>query len=113
MLLLEGVALHIASIRALCVRPIDHRRLVEWVLLGAHNVGYLAAAFLVLPLPQAVAFIAVQQGLFGVYLGCSFAPAHKGMPIMGRGDRLDFLRRQVLTLATSGADDGSMWPWAD
>ena len=53
------------------------------MLLSAHIVGYLAAVFLVLPVAQAVAFIAVQQGLFGVYLGCSFAPAHKGMPTAG------------------------------
>jgi fatty acid desaturase len=39
----------------------------------------------------------VQQGLFGLYLGCSFAPNHKGMPILGPADQRDFLRRQVLT----------------
>jgi fatty acid desaturase len=97
MLLLEGVALRIAGIRALHARPHDHTRRVESVLLSAHIVGYLAAVFLVLPVAQALAFIAVQQGLFGVYLGCSFAPAHKGMPILGPGEKLDFLRRQVLT----------------
>jgi len=53
--------------------------------------------FLVLSPVQAVAFIAVQQGMFGVYLGCSFAPAHKGMLLLGPDDQLDFLRRQVLT----------------
>ena len=42
-------------------------------------------------------FILVQQGLFGLYLGCSFAPNHKGMPVLDAGDRSDFLRRQVLT----------------
>ncbi len=97
MLLFEGAALHVASLRVLRARPADHTRRVESALLSAHVVGYLAAVFLVLPPAQAVAFIAVQQGLFGVYLGCSFAPAHKGMPILGPGDQLDFLRRQVLT----------------
>ena len=97
MLLLKGLALHIAGIRALRSRPADSTRRVESVLLGAHVGGYLAAVFLVLPVAQAVAFIAVQQGLFGVYLGCCFAPTHKGMPLLGSGDRLDFLRRQVLT----------------
>jgi fatty acid desaturase len=97
MLLLEGAALHVASITALRARPVDRARRVESVLLSAHVVGYLAAVFLVLPPVQAVAFIAVQQGLFGVYLGCSFAPAHKGMPLLATRDQLDFLRRQVLT----------------
>jgi len=32
-----------------------------------------------------------------VYLGCAFAPNHKGMPVLGEQDSLDFLRRQVLT----------------
>jgi fatty acid desaturase len=44
-----------------------------------------------------VAFALVQQGLFGLYLGCSFAPNHKGMPTLTEADQLDFLRRQVLT----------------
>jgi fatty acid desaturase len=33
------------------------------------------------------------QGLFGLYLGCCFAPNHKGMPVLED----DYLRRQVLT----------------
>jgi fatty acid desaturase len=44
-----------------------------------------------------VAFALVQQGLFGLYLGCSFAPNHKGKPTLTEADGLDFLRRQVLT----------------
>ena len=46
---------------------------------------------------KAVVFIIVQQGLFGLYLGCSFAPNHKGMPILDAADQSDFLRRQALT----------------
>ena len=42
-------------------------------------------------------FIGVQQGLLGLYLGVSFAPNHKGMPILAADDASDFLRRQVLT----------------
>jgi fatty acid desaturase len=37
----------------------------------------------------------VHQALFGIYLGCTFAPNHKGMPMPT--DDLDFLRKQVLT----------------
>ena len=43
-----------------------------------------------------VAFLAVQLGLFGVLLGGAFAPNHKGMPIVPRTAKVDFLRRQVL-----------------
>jgi fatty acid desaturase len=52
---------------------------------------------LVLPPLKALVFVVVQQGLFGLYLGSSFAPNHKGMPIFEPGARVDFLRRQVLT----------------
>jgi fatty acid desaturase len=63
----------------------------------AHVAAYLVALLVVLSPPQAVAFVVVQQGLFGLYLGCSFAPNHKGMPTLTDADQLDFLRRQVLT----------------
>jgi fatty acid desaturase len=47
---------------------------------------------------HALAFVALQQSLFGLYLGMSFAPNHKGMQLMGIGDApRDFLRRQVLS----------------
>jgi fatty acid desaturase len=64
---------------------------------AAHLVGYLTALWLVLSPWQALAFMVVQQGLFGLYLGCSFAPNHKGMPTLTEADALDFMRRQVLT----------------
>jgi fatty acid desaturase len=96
MLLLEGVNLHVASIQALVGRA-AWRRPAETALLLAHFAGYLTLVLVVLGPAKAVAFIAVQQGLFGLYLGCSFAPNHKGMPILAADDRSDFLRRQVLT----------------
>jgi hypothetical protein len=50
---------------------------------------------------QAVVFLVVQQGLLGVYMGSSFAPNHKGMPVVGQDERVDFLRR-VLTSRNIG-----------
>jgi fatty acid desaturase len=96
LLLGEAISLHVASIRALASRP-GRRRPAEAVLLGLHFCGYLAVVFLVLSPVKGVVFILVQQGLFGLYLGMSFAPNHKGMPILGPADQSDFLRRQVLT----------------
>jgi fatty acid desaturase len=96
LLLLEAISLHVASIRALTSRTSQHRR-TEAALLAAHVVGYLGVVFLVLPPVKAVLFILVQQGLFGLYLGSSFAPNHKGMPTLDAGDQTDFLRRQVIT----------------
>ena len=44
----------------------------------------------------AAVFLAVQLGLFGVYMGMAFAPNHKGMPLVPNELKLDFLRRQVM-----------------
>jgi fatty acid desaturase len=96
MLLLEGVGLHSSSIREMTRRACRNRAW-ETALLGVHWAGYLAAIFLVLPPAKAVIFIVVQEGLFGFYVGCSFAPNHKGMPVLPANDKTDFLRRQVLT----------------
>ena len=96
MLLLEAVSIHAASIRALATRAAPGRAW-EAVLLAGHLAGYLTVILLVLPPVKAVVFIAVQQGLFGLYLGCSFAPNHKGMPVLSPADRTGYLHRQVLT----------------
>ncbi|MER6528324.1 acyl-CoA desaturase [Streptomyces sp. NPDC001508] len=96
LLTLEGFNLHVASARALR-SPSMKNRLLEGALLFLHIAGYLSALFLVLSPGKAVAFLAVHQCLFGVYLGCTFAPNHKGMPTFSGDERPDFLRRQVLT----------------
>jgi fatty acid desaturase len=96
LLLLEAPHLHLASTKAL-VRGRGRANLVEGVLLLAHVAGYVTALALVLSPLQAVVFVLVQQGLFGLYLGCAFAPNHKGMPTLTDEQELDFLRRQVLT----------------
>jgi fatty acid desaturase len=96
LLLGEAVSLHVASIRALAGRAGRHR-LAEVILLAVHIAAYLSVVILILPPVKAIAFVLVQQGLFGLYLGASFAPNHKGMPILAAADNSDFLRRQVLT----------------
>jgi fatty acid desaturase len=97
LLLLEAAHLHLASTKAVLRGGSGRANLVEGLLLLAHVAGYLTALVLVLSPLQAVAFVLVQQGLFGLYLGCSFAPNHKGMPTLTEADQLDFVRRQVLT----------------
>jgi fatty acid desaturase len=52
---------------------------------------------LVLSPLKALAFIAVQQAVFSLYLGISFAPNHKGMPIIQTATATSFARRQVVT----------------
>ncbi|GGX80171.1 fatty acid desaturase family protein [Streptomyces fructofermentans] len=96
LLTLEGFNLHVSSLRALR-SPSLKRKPLEAALMCAHFAAFLSTLFLVLPPGKAVAFLLVNQCLFGVYLGCLFAPNHKGMPTFTGGDRPDFLRRQVLT----------------
>lgn len=96
LLTLEGFNLHVSSVKALANRSLKHRAL-DGVLLFANFALCLTVLFWLLPLGMAIAFLAVHQCLFGVYLGSLFAPNHKGMPILKGEDRPDFLRRQVLT----------------
>jgi fatty acid desaturase len=94
LLTLLGIDLKVSSVKAIRAGTVKRPRL-ELALLIAHAAGYLGAVFLVLSPLQAVAFIVVHQALFGVYLGMTFAPNHKGMP-HPTGDE-DYLRKQVLT----------------
>ncbi|MDH6703863.1 fatty acid desaturase [Kitasatospora sp. MAA19] len=96
LLLLEGLNLSFNSFRALR-SPIMKRPYLEGVLLVVHFAAYLGLVFAALPVGKAFAFLAIHQALLGVYLGCVFAPNHKGMLMVTPGMRLDFLRRQVLT----------------
>ena len=96
LLMLEAVNLRVASMRYLLTRR-DRSGIREGSLITLHVVAYLAAVFVLLPPGKAVAFVAIHQALFGLYLGCSFAPNHKGMPPLSAADNADFLRRQVLT----------------
>lgn len=96
MLTLEGLNLHVSSVRALARPGLKHRR-TEAALLAVHVAAYLALMFSVLTWPQAIVFIAAHQVVFGVYLGMSFAPGHKGMPVLAPEQASDPLLRQVLT----------------
>ncbi|MFL6187504.1 MAG: fatty acid desaturase family protein, partial [Actinomycetes bacterium] len=96
LLLLEAVHLHLASAKAI-LKGSGRANAIQGLLLLIHTAAYLGAVVWVLSPPQAIAFVIVHQGLFGLYLGCSFAPNHKGMPTLTEADQLDFLRRQVLT----------------
>lgn len=94
---LVGIDLHQRSIRSLFARRAIEGRALEIVLLGVRSVLYLGLLFWLLPPGMAFAFLGVQLGVFGVYMGASFAPNHIAMPIVPADARLDFLDKQVLT----------------
>jgi fatty acid desaturase len=94
LLTLLAADLKVSSVKALR-NGVVKRRVPESALLVLHAVAYLSALLIVLSPLQAIAFLLVHQALFGVYLGMTFAPNHKGMP-HPTGDE-DYLRKQVLT----------------
>jgi len=95
-LLLRSGGMHVLGIKRL-LRQRDHASAVETFLIVLHAALYLTVVLLVLSPLKALAFIAVQQAVFSLYLGISFAPNHKGMPIIETGTAASFARRQVVT----------------
>jgi fatty acid desaturase len=97
LLTLEGINLHVQAFEWLRTTSIRKYRRTELALLSTHVIALLGISLVVLSPVKALVFIAVLQGVWGVYMGCSFAPNHKGMPTVAPGEKLDFLRKQVLT----------------
>lgn len=96
LLTLEALNLHYASVRTLLRKGSMANQRVEAALVLTRLGAYVAVLLIVLPPGLAAAFFGVQMGLFGLLLGGSFAPNHKGMPIVPASMKLDFLSRQVL-----------------
>lgn len=96
LLLLEGLALHVASIQTIVSRKSLKHRWWEAAFVATRLGGYITVLLLFLPPGKAAAFFGVQMGLLGLLLGGSFAPNHIGMPIVPANTKIDFLRRQVL-----------------
>ena len=97
LLMLEGINLHVHGIRHVLGRGTVKRRGLEVTLIAVRLIAVVAIVFWAFPPLLAVVFLFVQLAVFGVYMGASFAPNHKGMPLIPRGERVDFLERQVLT----------------
>ncbi len=97
LLLLEGINLHYISIRTLITDKSIKGRWIELAMIVARVTAVVFILFWFLPVGMAFAFLGVQLAVFGLYMGASFAPNHKGMPLIPEGTKLDFLRKQVLT----------------
>ncbi|MGW2091177.1 fatty acid desaturase family protein [Promicromonospora sukumoe] len=97
MLALFGPVLHANSVQSLATTPAIKHRAAESVLLAVRLIGFPTLVFLTLGPVLGLAFMLVQLATFGVYMGATFAPNHKGMPLLPKDNSIDFLRRQVLT----------------
>ncbi|MGO1181444.1 MAG: fatty acid desaturase family protein [Micrococcaceae bacterium] len=97
LLTLEGLNLHVQSIKHLFIAQRVKRRWRELTGIALRLAVYVTLVFLGLPVGIAFAFLGVQLAVFGIYMGGSFAPNHKGMPMVPENSRIDFFSRQVLT----------------
>ncbi|MFC4242120.1 fatty acid desaturase family protein [Gryllotalpicola reticulitermitis] len=97
LLTFEGVNLHWTSFKLLFGRDHVKHRSTEITLVAARFAIYLGLLFWLLPPGIAGAFLGVQLAVFGIYMGASFAPNHKGMPIIPANVKLDFFSKQVRT----------------
>ena len=96
-LLLAGIDLHRnAVLSVLHGRAVD-RRWLEGSMLAVRLIGFPVLVVLATGPAIGAAFMGVQLAVFGFTMGGSFAPNHKGMPLIEPGMRTDYLRRQVLT----------------
>jgi fatty acid desaturase len=101
LLTLQGISMHVDSVVA--VRTGTDRsarggtKRYEAIGLALHTTLYVGVLLLVMAPEKALAFVAVHQAVWGIYMGCTFAPNHKGMPFITPGEEIDYLRRQVLT----------------
>ena len=109
LLTLEGLNLHFLAFRHLFGREQVKGRWTELALLAARFAIVLVPVFLFLPLGMAFAFLGVQLAVFGVYMGASFAPNHKGMPVIAPDAKLDFFSKQVRTSRNVGGGWWATW----
>ena len=109
LLTLEGLNLHVQGVRHLLQRGPVKARWTELALIALRLAVVVVPVFLALPLGMAFAFLGVQLAVFGVYMGASFAPNHKGMPIIAPDAKLDFFSKQV---RTSRNISGGWWATA-
>src|SRR5262249_780180 len=81
LLCLEAVALQVQGVSFL-VRGRARHTVTEMTLLVLHFCWYFGVLFCLLSPWEALLFLAIHQGVTGLYLGSTFAPNHKGMPIL-------------------------------
>ncbi len=96
-LALSGLDLHVSAIKAVFGTEKVPHRVQEGLLIGVRLLGFTALVVLLLGPGIGAAFMGVQLAAFGLYMGGTFALNHTGMRVIGRGESVDYLRRQVLT----------------
>ncbi|MCZ4552472.1 fatty acid desaturase family protein [Gordonia rubripertincta] len=110
MLTLEGVNLHFESLKVLFDGTRPSRRRLELTLLSIRLIGFPVLVFSAMGWGVGAVFLIIQSVVFGLYMGASFAPNHKGMPIVPKDVRVNFFERQVRT--SRNVRGGRAMDWA-
>ncbi|MBC9953221.1 acyl-CoA desaturase [Leucobacter sp. cx-42] len=97
LLTLEGLNLYGHSFRYLLTEKSVKSRWSELSMIFIRTILVFVPIFVFLPLGMAFAFSGIMLAVFGIYMGASFAPNHKGMPVIAAGERIDFFTKQVRT----------------
>lgn len=87
----------VAAIREIIVHPKVEDRWLQGIALAVHHILYFVLLFAVLEWWQALIYFVVHYLYTGFHLGMTFAPNHKGMPVVEAGHQMDFLYVQCLT----------------
>ena len=96
-LTLAGLDLHLSAVKVVLGRkPVTHW-MREGLLIGLRLIGFPVLVFVTLGPLLGLAFMVVQIASFGLYMGGTFALNHTGMPQIARDQKVDYLRRQVMT----------------
>ena len=97
LLTFQGWLLQLEGARWLARQP-RGTRMVEGLLLVLHWALTLGLLFWLFSPLQALAFLAIFQGIWGFMLASVFAPNHKGMEMLeGSEGKLDHMQKQVPT----------------
>jgi len=94
--LLQALSMLRSSVEFLASKK-ARRPLTEGLLIVTHLALYFGLLLFFLGPLQAMLFVAIHRGFFGLFMVSVFAPNHKAMPLLEQNSEMGFLRRQVLT----------------
>lgn len=78
-------------------RPVTRLMCLDAALVLVWHIVYYGGLLWILGPVHALWFSLVHQALIGCFFGAVFAPNHKGMPMIERGQNPDFFTKQVIT----------------
>ena len=96
-LMLSSISLRFGGVAYMVKGGAVKYQMLEPLLILGHAVIYLWMLYYFLGPLQGALFLLVHQAVAGLLMGGTFAPNHKGMPVIDRDAIPDFMRLQVLT----------------